>query len=311
MPQLNWKHHTLIQSLLSRGPLTSNEFHKTFENVTGKNPGIYEKLFNDYLLNINNELAFAQIELRACRNQYDGRIYYGVVNNVADEHSKLSTKYSVPQIAFYKGIIEAIVQEAAGHGCITNMDALHIKLDNQVPSGSQPQSGSQSQDVPAALRNFSLSQKEKTLEELVRDGWLSRVNGSIGLGVRSFLDLRSWFRNNEIPACEVCNEAGVKAESCPNDSCTIRIHKYCLAKKFSQKKAQKVCPGCNGPWPYVVAKAEAVDDEDDSNEPIEERPSDVPQPRKRRGFQSNTQDSDIAGPSSSQAARLRRSSRFR
>ena len=56
-----------------------------------------------------------------------------------------------------------------------------------------------------------MSQKEKTLEELVRDGWLSSTpDGNIGLGIRSFLDLRSWFRHNDIPACEVCNEAGVK-----------------------------------------------------------------------------------------------------
>lgn len=56
-----------------------------------------------------------------------------------------------------------------------------------------------------------MSQKEKTLEELVRDQWLCFTpDGNIGLGLRSFLDLRSWFRGNDIPACEVCNEAGVK-----------------------------------------------------------------------------------------------------
>uniref|UniRef100_A0A803LXG1 Non-structural maintenance of chromosomes element 1 homolog n=1 Tax=Chenopodium quinoa TaxID=63459 RepID=A0A803LXG1_CHEQI len=198
MPELSWKHHTLIQSLLSRGPLKAEEFNKIFEGVTGRNP-----------------------------------VYYGVVNNVEDEQSKLGSKYSVPQIAFYKGIIEAIAQDTAGQGCITNIDALHIRLDSQIPGGSQPLSESQFQDVPPALRNFSMSQKEKALEELVHDGWLSNVDGNIGLGIRSFLDLRSWFRLNEIPSCEVCNEAGVKAE--------------------------KVCPGCHNPWPYTVTKAEMVD----------------------------------------------------
>lgn len=38
-------------------------------------------------------------------NQYDGMMYYGVVNNIADEESKLGTKYSVPQVAFYKGLV--------------------------------------------------------------------------------------------------------------------------------------------------------------------------------------------------------------
>lgn len=67
--------------------------------------GSHQQLFNDYLLKINKELSFVQMELRACRNQYDGIVFYGVVNNVADEQSKLGTRYTVPQIAFYKGIV--------------------------------------------------------------------------------------------------------------------------------------------------------------------------------------------------------------
>jgi non-structural maintenance of chromosomes element 1 len=56
-----------------------------------------------------------------------------------------------------------------------------------------------------------MSQKEKTLDELIRDRWLSyTATGKIGLGTRSFLDLRSWFRGNDIPSCVVCNEACIK-----------------------------------------------------------------------------------------------------
>ncbi|CAL5354230.1 unnamed protein product [Camellia sinensis] len=131
MTSLSWRHHTLIQALLSRGPLKDQEFHSIFSGVTGKTPGTHRKLFDDYLLNINKELAVVQLELRACRNQYNGDIFYGVVNNVVDEQSKLGTKYTVPQIAFYKGIIEAIAQDATAKGSISNIDALNIRLENQ------------------------------------------------------------------------------------------------------------------------------------------------------------------------------------
>lgn len=50
-----------------------------------------------------------QFELRGCRNQYDGGVYYGVVNNVADEQSKLGSMYTFPQIAFYKAIVSYFV----------------------------------------------------------------------------------------------------------------------------------------------------------------------------------------------------------
>lgn len=71
--------------------------------------------------------------------------------------------------------------------------------------------GSQDGNYAPSLRNFSISQKEKALNELVQDKWLNRTpDGNVVLGVRSFLDLRSWFRSNDVPSCEVCNEAGVK-----------------------------------------------------------------------------------------------------
>jgi hypothetical protein len=79
----------------------------------------------------------------------------------------------------------------------------------QNGTGSEYQEGPS--QIPPALRNFSMSQKEKTLDELVRDNWLCHTpDGAIGLGARSYLDLRSWFNSSGIPSCEVCNEAGVK-----------------------------------------------------------------------------------------------------
>uniref|UniRef100_A0A7N0UR31 Non-structural maintenance of chromosomes element 1 homolog n=1 Tax=Kalanchoe fedtschenkoi TaxID=63787 RepID=A0A7N0UR31_KALFE len=208
MSALGWQHHTLIQSLLSRGPTSEKEFHDMFEGVSKKNPVNYPRIFNDVLLKINKELSYVQFELRGCRNQYDGEVYYGVVNNVADEQSKLGTKYTVPQIAFYKGVIEAIAQDGTAQGCISSIDALNLRLESQMTATN---SESQGAAVPAALKYFSISQKEKTLDEFVRDKWLCHTSdGNIGLGVRSFLDLRSWFRGNDVPPCEVCNEAGVK-----------------------------------------------------------------------------------------------------
>lgn len=79
--------------------------------------GVNDKLFNEYLLKINKELSFIQFELRAFRNQYDGKVYYGVVNNVDDEQSKLGSKYSVPQIAFYKGIVSVYVLSIFNYFC--------------------------------------------------------------------------------------------------------------------------------------------------------------------------------------------------
>ncbi|VVB16908.1 unnamed protein product [Arabis nemorensis] len=290
MVSLSWKHHTLIQALISRGPLKEKEFHSIFTGVTGRNPGTVKKIFDKYLLEINKELSYVHFELRACRDQYDGQVCYGVVNNVSDEQSKLGTKYSVPQIAFFKGIIEAIAQDEAAQGCISSFDALNIRLEYQLPS----EASSSQQQVPPAFKNFSMSQKEKALDELVKDKWLCRTKeGNIGLGIRSLLDLRSWFRNNDVPSCEICNEAGVKADLCPSEGCAVRIHKYCLKNLLSQRDG-KVCSGCGKPWPLgTFTKAEAVEETvNDDDEEEHETQATAPKSKRRRQLRSHRDSSE-------------------
>lgn len=327
MTELSSKHHTLIQALLSRGPLKEEEFHNIFMGITGRHPGSHQKLFNDCLLKINKELAYVQFELRGCRNQYDGKIYYGVVNNVADEQAKLGSQYSVPQLAFYKGIIEAIIQSESAQGSISTIEALNIRLENQVQNGVEPESQGGPITIPAAFKNFSISQKEKTLHELIRDRWLcSTPDGNIGLGVRSFLDLRSWFRNNDVAPCHVCNEAGVKADLCRNETCTVRVHNYCLKKKFSQKRVDKLCPGCGTEWLCPVSKSELIeeDEEEQPNQPTQtQEPTQTQAPstganRRKRLRNCKTEiDTDNAGPSQTcsqipdSRRNTRRSSRIR
>lgn len=287
----------MIQALLSCGPLQEKDFHSLFSGITGKIPGTNQQSFNDHLLKINKELSLVQFELRACRNQYDGKVYYGIVNNVADEQSKLGTKYTGPQIAFYKAIIEAIAQDATAKGVISNIDALNIRLENQVANGAGSQSQDSSANIPPAFKNFSMSQKEKALEDLVQDQWLCSTSDSkIGLGLRSFLDLRGWFRNNDVPACDVCNEAGVKAVLCNNEGCLVRMHQYCLNKKFSQRKVEKVCPGCNIPWVHSVVKAEPVEEEEniEPGEPSQNLPL---RPPKRTRVRACRADDSNAPPS--------------
>ncbi|CAL5081211.1 unnamed protein product [Urochloa decumbens] len=242
MAPLSWRHHTLLQALLTRGPLSEREFHTLFTAVSGKNP-------------------------------------------------------------------EAIVQEAGNDGSITSIDALNVRLDNQVViiDGSQD---SQSR-LPTSIKNFSFSQKEKTLEDLIQDRWLANTStGKIGLGTRSFLDLRSWFRGNDIPSCVVCNEACIKASSCPNEGCNVRIHEYCLKQKFSQRKqASRACPGCGTEWPCQDDEANGDDDVDGPGE--DQAPSANRSSRKKRKQVKAelVEENDNAGPSTAVPRRTSRSTK--
>ncbi|CAI0397312.1 unnamed protein product [Linum tenue] len=315
MAVLSWKHHTVIQALMARGPLMEDEFRKIYADVTGKNPRANPKDFNDFTLKINKELSFVQMELRCCRNQNDGRVYYGLVNNIADEQSKLGTKYSIPHIALFKGIVEAIIQDEAAQGCISTITALNIRLENQVQlaGGSQSQNGPP--EVPAAIRNFSMSQKDRAIDELIRDNWLSQTtDGDVALGFRSYLDLRSLFHNMGIPPCEVCNESGVKAKVCPTEGCNVRIHEYCLSKKLSRKKDKIVCPSCGINWPFAAPKSEPVEEEEDE-QPAQtqtqtQQPSSSGSRRKRYRFSVDVEPDSASAEASQPPPSTRRSTRF-
>ena len=63
--------------------------------------GAAKKIFDKYL-------THARFELLACGDQQDGHACNGVdpvVNNVSNDQPKVRTKYSVPQTAFFKGIV--------------------------------------------------------------------------------------------------------------------------------------------------------------------------------------------------------------
>lgn len=247
MAIIDSRHHALIQALLARGPLLEKEVKFIFKTVCENNTDVSERAFHEYIGRINKELDFVQFEARAGRNQYDGEIYYGVVNKVADEHAKLGTQYSLPQIAFFKAVIEAILQDQSGKGQISNIE---VKQESQGDPGQ----------VPSAFKQFSMAQKDKTLEDLLKNRWLCATEeGKIGLGIRAFLELRSLFKNLDVPFCDVCNEAGIKAELCQNEECSVRMHDYCLKRKFQRPQVARVCPSCGVNWDCSGLNTEVPD----------------------------------------------------
>lgn len=86
---------------------------------------------------------------------------------------------------------------------VISISPLNVQADSQSQGGA-----STSQAAPVRL---TLAAKEDTLASLVADKWLSRrEDGRVALGIKSFVELRSLFKNFEVPFCDVCNEAAIK-----------------------------------------------------------------------------------------------------
>ncbi|RRT48314.1 hypothetical protein B296_00024038, partial [Ensete ventricosum] len=60
------------------------------------------------------------------------------------------------------------------------------------------------------------------------------------------------------------------ASVCSNEGCTVRIHYYCLKKKFPQRKGSRACPGCGTEWPRSVFEVDHLDVPDQTQVPSAE-----------------------------------------
>ncbi|KAL2629541.1 hypothetical protein R1flu_014227 [Riccia fluitans] len=270
---LNANHHTVLQAIMSRGPLTeckTHEMYKKLFRVTSLDG------FNSILGEINKHLEFVDMEVKKVTDQNDGKVYFGIINKLASQQAKLGTRYSTAQISFFKAVMEAIVVESAGEGYIQSSRALNLKPAEAIQVNATQASGSQV-GVPVKM---TMTAKEEALELLIKDQWLSRTDeGGVSLGTRSYLELRGLFRNLEVPFCEVCNEAAIKAQLCRNDSCSTRMHAYCSVKKFRGRQA-RVCSRCQTQWMAASADDGLAENDHEDEGSASERPA--PHPSRSR-----------------------------
>lgn len=54
---------------------------------------------------MNRELDYLSMEVRGSKNQYNGQLYYGLVNKLANEEAKVGTRLTHPQLTFFKAIV--------------------------------------------------------------------------------------------------------------------------------------------------------------------------------------------------------------
>ncbi|CAM6089314.1 unnamed protein product [Calypogeia fissa] len=236
--KLEPSHHTFLQAVMRRGPLSEKAamaIYKSLVLSTGEG-------FVQFLLAINKELEFVQMEVKKVMNQYDGKEFYGLINTLPSKEAKLGTQFTQAQIVFFKALMEVIVQDPTASGVISSITAMNLPLEPQ-------QGESQDETTQAGPVKLSMQARQEALALLEAEQLLTRTaDGGWALGVKAFLELRSVFRNLEVPFCEVCNEAAIKAQLCSTRDCPKRIHAYCLARGSQSRNQRPKCPGCKTEW---------------------------------------------------------------
>ncbi|XP_001639497.2 non-structural maintenance of chromosomes element 1 homolog [Nematostella vectensis] len=226
-------HRLFLRVFMSRQYLSEAEIQEIYQRsceACQEDANIDE--LQPFINTINKHLRPLFMEVRQAQSEDDGTKFYGLVNNVEDEHSKLATDYTTNDITFFKKAIELVV--AADDGWVSSMDLLEL--------GSELE------------KKMSNSYTETLMNKLTKDKWLEESSGIYSLGGRALLELKPYLKRSleeYIVDCMMCKQIVIKGQTCPQ--CSGRLHKYCAVVFFS-RRTQHVCPNmdCNAPWPHHV-----------------------------------------------------------
>ncbi|TFK29863.1 hypothetical protein FA15DRAFT_663147 [Coprinopsis marcescibilis] len=190
----------------------------------------------DYFVqNVNALVDKLDFEFRPISDENTGAAFYALVNRKGDDIAQVATDYTPAEIAFFKAVVELIMDADNFSYSVSSLAALR--------------------EIPALKLNFAKSQGEILLSSFVAKGWLNRSKrGRYTLAMRSMLELlpylKSTFGEDALLECLICKDALTRGVAC--HQCRKSIHYHCFAKYKGNKESLN-CPNCRGEWPLVAA----------------------------------------------------------
>ncbi|KAK3709831.1 hypothetical protein LTR37_010659 [Vermiconidia calcicola] len=277
-------HRAFLQALLSRQTITYEDAKPLLAAIqtaaTPNRPTLPEDIshqdFDNYVHTLNSSISPFDFEIRSTLHQTTKERVYALVNTTSDALTQMATVHSADEIAFVKRVLDAMFDthntQRAEVMAVTSMQAL--KLAKPPNDGNRRESGTQAH----AQAGLTMSQAEKTLENMVREGWFElSTRGFYTLSPRGLMELRGWLIDTyndqppdegdddeydepteKIKLCRACKEIVTMGQRCPNMECLARLHNHCVRNMFRAQGGSEKCPVCKTDWvepPPVGEKA--------------------------------------------------------
>jgi len=169
--------------------------------------------FVDFLAEVNNDLAFFELEIKRTLFPADRQWYVALVNKKEDTPAKLLVApvkdanvegrdlYTHAEITFFRALIEAMAasptSDQAGVPTLSISDALHLDYDPSATQEPTQEDGTQgpTQGGGGANQLLPMADRKHLIGRLTLDGWLAKapVEAAAGIiGPRSFMALGTW-----------------------------------------------------------------------------------------------------------------------
>ncbi|KAM0755034.1 hypothetical protein T439DRAFT_377422 [Meredithblackwellia eburnea MCA 4105] len=231
--------HTFIQALMARRTMTfkmATAIYDKAVKLTGvKNaPNLVT-----FVSSLEEPLALVGLAIKSRTDASTGVQTFVLVNDFADDPSKLATEYNAQEIAFFRLLVKKIMTSSNMAYCIKTKDAIALSKRAGVPTQSN------GQDL---MNNF------------VAKGWLNlSAEARLSLSHRSLSELSKYLKDtfgddDDVPprerayiACASCADVVTIGWACVNEDCGVRVHDGQCAKQWLQPAKGK----CRGDDPQV------------------------------------------------------------
>jgi hypothetical protein len=185
-----------------------------------------------FIRDINKNLEIMGLEIRRVVDEEIGTPYWGLANTRNDDLAKIATFYTPEQVILFKFIIEKLFVDNID-GELSKIDAnnLRIKIEE---------------------KQMTVSKADETIQQLINDQWLKENEGTVSLGIRSFLELKAYIEEvykDYILECIMCQELVIKGQRCSNNVCSVRMHNHC-AHRWFESSPNNNCPTCTNAWHF-------------------------------------------------------------
>uniref|UniRef100_A0A7S0NLS0 Non-structural maintenance of chromosomes element 1 homolog n=1 Tax=Micromonas pusilla TaxID=38833 RepID=A0A7S0NLS0_MICPS len=192
---LSREQHAFLQALMAKGAMPEKSAKRLYAEIASMDPAEANKTFSRFWNPIASALGYLDLDIRVIKYQEDGELYMGVVNKTGGEAAKLATRLTPEQIALFRVVLDEIMRDdrtvERGVDVITALNATQVAPTQGETQGDRGLSQAQTQSVA----KMSKMEKEATLKQLCKDGWLAQTDDEAGflkLGVRAFLELKEF-----------------------------------------------------------------------------------------------------------------------
>lgn len=159
---------------MKKGFLEKIELEKKAKELKEEYRLEIEKKIDDFVATINKNIEEFNYKIQVLVHPKTRVVYFGIINEVDDEISKLATNFTPNELVYFKKILENIQSLEDEGKDLYLSDATNLRE-----------------------KSMSLDIADQCLANLIQEGWLEKNKNKIQIGVRSFLDLRSFLEQNQ------------------------------------------------------------------------------------------------------------------